>query len=191
MLDAARELFITKGFEATAVSEIVKKVGVAQGLFYYYFKSKDEALNALLERDLDEILSRYRMIVAKPDLSAISKLKYGITQNLMFFKEKTNLAEYAHRQQNEEMHYRLNKKLRRQVLPLIIVIIRQGVAEGSFHTLYPEAVACILFSGIQDYLHEQLITDKAVFPEKLQAVEDILERVLGAEAGSIQLNSIA
>ena len=46
---AAFQLFATKGFQETAVSDIVKKVGVAQGLFYYYFKSKEEVLEAVME----------------------------------------------------------------------------------------------------------------------------------------------
>ncbi len=35
IVDAAEELFVTKGYEKTSISDIVKKVGVAQGLFYY------------------------------------------------------------------------------------------------------------------------------------------------------------
>ncbi|GIO30333.1 MULTISPECIES: TetR/AcrR family transcriptional regulator [Paenibacillus] len=41
ILNAAMELFNTKGFEQTSVSDIVKKIGVAQGTFYYYFQSKE------------------------------------------------------------------------------------------------------------------------------------------------------
>ena len=39
-MDAALELFVEKGFETTTINDVVKRVGVAQGLFYYYFGSK-------------------------------------------------------------------------------------------------------------------------------------------------------
>ena len=39
-LDAAQALFYEQGIEATNVQQIVKRVGVAQGLYYYYFQSK-------------------------------------------------------------------------------------------------------------------------------------------------------
>ncbi len=40
LLRAAREIFAEKGYEATTVSEIVSRTGVAQGTFYLYFPSK-------------------------------------------------------------------------------------------------------------------------------------------------------
>jgi AcrR family transcriptional regulator len=39
LMDAAEKLFLEHGYEETAVSDIVKKTGVAQGTFYYYFKN--------------------------------------------------------------------------------------------------------------------------------------------------------
>ena len=49
ILDAARSILAEKGFEATTVSEIVAKAGVAQGTFYLYFPSKVSLVEALCE----------------------------------------------------------------------------------------------------------------------------------------------
>ncbi|MGB6371054.1 MAG: TetR/AcrR family transcriptional regulator, partial [Atribacterota bacterium] len=45
-LDTAQELFFTKGYEQTAVETIIKKMGLSKGTFYYYFKSKEDLLDA-------------------------------------------------------------------------------------------------------------------------------------------------
>jgi TetR/AcrR family transcriptional regulator, fatty acid metabolism regulator protein len=51
ILDAAIRVFARQGFHATRVSDIADEAGVAYGLVYHYFKSKDEVLNELfLER---------------------------------------------------------------------------------------------------------------------------------------------
>jgi len=42
LLDAALQLFYEKGYEKTSVNDIIEKVGVSKGAFYYYFKSKEE-----------------------------------------------------------------------------------------------------------------------------------------------------
>jgi len=42
LLEIGLELLATKGYHATKVSDIVKEAGVAQGTFYWYFKSKEE-----------------------------------------------------------------------------------------------------------------------------------------------------
>ena len=56
ILDAARSVLAEKGFEATTVSEIVAKAGVAQGTFYLYFPSKASLVEALCEEMFARIL---------------------------------------------------------------------------------------------------------------------------------------
>jgi AcrR family transcriptional regulator len=49
ILDAAREVYIEKGFLATEIGEIAKKAGIARGLVYYYYKDKHELFQTLFE----------------------------------------------------------------------------------------------------------------------------------------------
>jgi TetR/AcrR family transcriptional regulator len=49
ILDAAREVYIEKGFLATEIGDIAKKAGIARGLFYYYYKDKQELFQTLFE----------------------------------------------------------------------------------------------------------------------------------------------
>lgn len=50
IVDAAMKLFFERGYDGTSVRMIQREVGNEPGLFYYYFKSKDEVLDAVLER---------------------------------------------------------------------------------------------------------------------------------------------
>lgn len=50
LVDVALELFAERGFEATRISDIAERAGVAQGLLYHYFKGKPELLAAIAER---------------------------------------------------------------------------------------------------------------------------------------------
>jgi len=52
ILDAAEPLFSANGYRKTTISDIAQELGVAQGMLYYYFKSKDEILEALIEKTL-------------------------------------------------------------------------------------------------------------------------------------------
>ena len=54
-IDTAEALFNEKGFENTSIDDIVQRVGVAKGLFYYYFKSREELLATIVDRILDEM----------------------------------------------------------------------------------------------------------------------------------------
>lgn len=51
LLDVARRLFAEQGMARTSIKDIAVSAGVAQGLIYHYFRSKDDLLWAIIERD--------------------------------------------------------------------------------------------------------------------------------------------
>ncbi|MFM0047780.1 TetR/AcrR family transcriptional regulator [Paraburkholderia sediminicola] len=57
MLEVAKPLMINKGYTAVGLAELVAAVGVPKGSFYYYFRSKEEFGQALLEAYFAEYLS--------------------------------------------------------------------------------------------------------------------------------------
>lgn len=62
LIETAKELFSQKGYHETRVSDIVKKADVAQGTFYFYFKSKEDLFLNLIQKlhqELLEKLSKY------------------------------------------------------------------------------------------------------------------------------------
>ncbi|MCZ7687000.1 MAG: TetR/AcrR family transcriptional regulator [Sandaracinaceae bacterium] len=65
LLDAARDVFVEKGFAAASVDDIVLRAGVARGTFYLYFQDKRAVFEALV----DEFLSRISACVKSIDLS--------------------------------------------------------------------------------------------------------------------------
>jgi TetR/AcrR family transcriptional repressor of nem operon len=50
IVEKADILFYEGGFEATSFADVAKKVGISRGNFYHHFKSKDDILDAVIER---------------------------------------------------------------------------------------------------------------------------------------------
>ena len=73
LIDAARQLFDKNGIKNTQVSQIVEKVGVAKGLFYYYFKSKDEIVNEVVDLEMSELKEASLKILADTQLTFYQK----------------------------------------------------------------------------------------------------------------------
>lgn len=69
ILNAAEEIFFQKGFDGSRVDEIAKKAKVNKASIYYYFESKDKILEAILEKNKNEILERKKNIFTNIDLS--------------------------------------------------------------------------------------------------------------------------
>jgi TetR/AcrR family transcriptional regulator, fatty acid metabolism regulator protein len=76
ILDAAVRVFARRGFNQCRVSDIADQAGVAYGLVYHYFRSKDEVLDTLFLERWNVMLDVIRDLDAQ-DLSARDKL-YGI-----------------------------------------------------------------------------------------------------------------
>lgn len=181
ILDAAQELFMNKGFEETSVSDIVKKVGVAQGTFYYYFDSKDTILNAILDRFMAYINGVFKDIAENPELDALQKLQtmLNFDEIFQFALGADTLTAYVHREENIALHQRFMEKIFAALTPTIAEVIRQGVSEGHFNTAYPVETVEILLMGLGGYFHRYYFGDQQVFLSKARAMEDILERLFG------------
>ncbi|KYH34625.1 putative HTH-type transcriptional regulator YvdT [Clostridium tepidiprofundi DSM 19306] len=69
LFEAAYELFTLKGINNTAISEIVKRAGVAKGTFYLYFKDKYDIVDLIIIRKSNVILNEAMEIVIKSNVS--------------------------------------------------------------------------------------------------------------------------
>lgn len=69
IVSAADRLFHERGFEHTSFADVANEVGISRGNFYYHFKTKDQILEAVIERRLDErqvMLDRWAAEAATP-----------------------------------------------------------------------------------------------------------------------------
>lgn len=77
LLNTAYELFTTKGIHATAISDIVKRAGVAKGTFYLYFKDKYDIKNKLVAHKTHELFDN-------ADTAMYEKQIKGLDEQLIF-----------------------------------------------------------------------------------------------------------
>jgi AcrR family transcriptional regulator len=183
-INAAESLFNEKGFENTSIDDIVKRVGVAKGLFYYYFKSREELLAAIVDRILDDMERVVLEATNKEGLSAMQRLQDTLTSSDLILVRSSNLMKYFHEERNQALHLQLEVRSMRFLVPFMEAIIKQGVAEGIFHTPYPRetAIALLGMKGIIDNTNAG--TDHHEDEERTVLVIAFLsERLLGAKEG--------
>jgi TetR/AcrR family transcriptional regulator, fatty acid metabolism regulator protein len=75
ILDAAVRVFARQGFHSTRVADIADEAGVAYGLVYHYFKSKDEVLNELFSERWSVLLAAIEEADRSADLAPRAKLE--------------------------------------------------------------------------------------------------------------------
>lgn len=88
ILDAAFELFATRGYHNTSVNQIAKSAGVAKGLIYNYFEKKEDLIHALIH-DLmsegDELLVEMLAIESPKE-----QLKYMLEFSFTYMQERSH-----------------------------------------------------------------------------------------------------
>src|SRR4029078_8956910 len=62
ILDAAVRVFARSGYHSCRVGDITEEAGVAHGLLYHYFKSKDDVLEAVFRDAWGDVLAAFRGI---------------------------------------------------------------------------------------------------------------------------------
>jgi AcrR family transcriptional regulator len=86
LLDAASELFASRGYESTRIADICAAAGVAKGLFYWYFDTK-ESLFAELVRSMRLALRRAQGAAMDPQTGPVARIRAGSEATIRFMAE--------------------------------------------------------------------------------------------------------
>lgn len=190
ILDAADELFTQKGFDGTSTAAILEKVGIARGTLYYHFKSKEEIMDALIQRTTTRLISRAREIASDKCVPAMERI-IAVILSLNVRTESTSgqaMIEHMHSPQNALMHEKIQTAIIRGVTPVLTEIIKEGIDQGLCSTPYP--YECMeMFMTYTNTVFDGSIMEQLTVEERsirIQAFAFNVERLLGMADGSFR-----
>jgi AcrR family transcriptional regulator len=187
---AAKKLFEKEGYASTPIEAIIRKAGIAKGTFYYYFKSKQEILSALVDDIGREMEQLFHSIIEATHLAALEKLKL-IFQGT----EKRAITQYSvmkviHKPENRELQEQLNIQAVATIAPLITQVFEQGYQEGIFKKKVTVESIQILIAGSQFVLSSGLFdwtpSKRVSF---LKSIQNILEQLADVKPGVLSFIS--
>lgn len=185
IVETAERLFHEVGFAKCSIEMIIREMGVAKGTFYYYFKSKDEVLSAVVERKLDMVVDATEQVADDPSLDALTKMEMLLSDSHVGDDDTHEIAEILHLPENRELHEVTNIQTVVRLSPVFARIIEQGNREGIFRCAAPLETIQFLLTGAQFLLDGGLFSFSAQEVRKQrEVVQAIVEKALGAEVGS-------
>ena len=181
LLEAGRELFIAKGVAATSLDDITSRAGVSKGLFYLYFRSKDDLLIALQDQFSAELARRIRA-ATDPVADWPAKLDACVRAIFDSYQERDDLHEVLfHHGAHVSASHRATHGL---VLGAISDLLAAGQAAGAFDVEDPAATAVLCWAithgfdpGFQG---EPTVADDRL----LSAARQLFRRAAGLTAGA-------
>ena len=180
LIETAAGLFAEKGYESVSVRDILKEVGGAPGMFYYYFKSKQDIYLATMEEYISENLER------KCSLMEDKEMPFEERRRILSELIATDIKGYADRFSATEEEtisdisyriYDLIQMLGKLIRPYAVFML-QGIKEGKIQNRLgiteknAEAMAAFVLYGIWGLIYNDRFTQTPIGtgPEDMEAV---------------------
>ncbi|WP_374573010.1 TetR/AcrR family transcriptional regulator [Phenylobacterium sp.] len=202
LMDCAQALFLSRGYEATTVNDILARAGLSKGAFYHHFDSKEALLDALTERMAARIVADAEAIIGDASRDALERLNAFLAQGRQWKVEQARLLrgmyEAVLKSENAALYQRLVAASTRVVAPALTRLVEEGVRQGVFRPPAPALVAEVLLSlaNARQAVWLQAMADAEAgeldaAAERLEArMADeaaVVERLLGVAPGAVVL----
>ncbi len=186
ILDVAGHLFMEKGYEHTSIQDIIDNLGgLSKGAIYHHFKSKEEILDAVTDRIMEESNRKLTGIPKRKDLNGIEKLR-TLFKSSLCRPAQDEMFQVAPSFYNNP---RLLASLLYETIELtgpeyIQPIIEEGIADGSIVAAHPKQLAelislvanvwinpMIFDSSVEETYHKLLVFDQMLKGMGLDVVD--------------------
>lgn len=130
ILETAMRLFSVNGFEKTSISDIAKEIGVAQGLCYRYFPSKDVLFQSAISEYADSLINK---MLESTDIkndtlcAVIDKMKILVEDNEDVYYP------VFHAELNDNFHKLLTVTICEKLFPIVSSIIERANFNQEIH----------------------------------------------------------
>jgi TetR/AcrR family transcriptional regulator, fatty acid metabolism regulator protein len=189
ILDAAIRVFATRGFHACRVSDGADEAGVAYGLVYHYFGSKEEILNTLFSERWQIMLDAIAEIDRQQEIPARDKLYLVASFIIDSYRHEPDLMKViiveVTRAANSFGREHLAKI--REAYDMIGQIVEGAQREGVFKQEISSDFAALMFYGAIEQLLSGWIFD--VIPHSEEDFEQAKSLVVEAICGGLELPS--
>ena len=152
LLGAAVRVFARKGFHASRVGDIAQEAGVAHGLLYHYFKSKDQVLEAVFHENWSILIARIES-VEETDESAADQIRHIAAIVLRTWLHLPDVVRVVIQEFGRSPE--LGERIGELTLPIDVLrrVIERGIERGEFRKdVDPAFAATVVYGSIDELL---------------------------------------
>jgi AcrR family transcriptional regulator len=177
ILEAAVRVFAEHGYHAARVGDIAEDAGVAHGLLYHYFASKEEVLQTIFLENWGELLARFRAVEATDEPPA-DKLE-GIAKILLrTWRNDPALVTVMVREvaRSREIQGRVDEV--REAFAIVQRVIEEGQAAGAFRRDIDARIASwLVYGALEEILTGWVLGQIPDSEDAVRAAEQTVVRV--------------
>lgn len=137
IITTSTQLFLEKGYEQTSIQDILDALKLSKGGLYHHFKSKEEILEAVMQKRAQYVIDRFHEIIqstkAKNAKEKLKKILYQLATDAETHKLDMVLTS----QVNPYFVVGGLQTCMKQDAPIICQLIEEGIKDGSLQTTQP------------------------------------------------------
>ena len=149
ILAAAVKVFARKGFHASRVGDVAEEAGVAYGLVYHYYKSKEDLLETIFRTTWTEMLARVRE-VEDAGVPASEAVRQVTALLLRTWRRDPDLVRVLVREVTRSQHVQQEIEEISHAMQALEDIVRRGQETGEFRADLDARLAAVVFYGALD-----------------------------------------
>ncbi|UAW97113.1 TetR/AcrR family transcriptional regulator [Halopseudomonas nanhaiensis] len=136
ILDAAEEVFFTKGYDKCSMDEIAKTAQLSRALLYVYFRDKAAIMRGIMLRSVACLRDRFVRAISEAELGldqvgAFGRAYYDFSrEESHYFDVLTQINTFPHLSEEDE-HSAALQCCAEEVMGLMVEALQRGVADGS------------------------------------------------------------
>jgi TetR/AcrR family transcriptional regulator, fatty acid metabolism regulator protein len=178
LLDAATRVFAQKGYHASRVGDIAREAGVAYGLLYHYFGSKEEVLETIFRDTWSLMLDAVRSIEegGAPGRDQVRKVAAVV---LGTWKVNPDLIRVLVREVTRSPHIQKEIGEIEEAFGALERIVKRGQDDGDFRqSLDPRIAAWIIYGALEEILTGWVMERPPVDDEQVAAAVRAVVEIL-------------
>jgi len=188
ILTAAVRVFAEKGYHAARVGDIAEEAGVAYGLLYHYFASKEDVLEAVFRETWGLMLETVRSVEETGE-PAEEQLRKVAAVVLRSWKRIPDIVRVLVMEVTRSERIRVETAEIGEAFDALERIVRRGQEEGGFRTdLDPKLAAWILYGALDEFLTGWVLGQ---LPDGDDDVEEAIRTVVEIIGGGLSMRTAA
>ena len=152
ILDAAVRVFAAQGYDTARVGDIAEEAGVAYGLVYHYYESKEAVLEAVFREAWGRLLAAVAL-AEETGMDAAEQLELVVKIVLRAWRDDPDLVRLLVREVTRNPHIQDELDEIGQAFASLERMVRRGQADGTFRAeLDPKLASWMLYGALEEVL---------------------------------------
>jgi TetR/AcrR family fatty acid metabolism transcriptional regulator len=182
ILAAAVKVFAEKGFHASRVGDIAEEAGIAYGLVYHYFASKEDLLETIFRTTWTEMLARVRE-VEEAGVPAAEAVRQVTALLLRTWRRDPALVRVLVREVTRNQHVQQEIEEITEAMKALETIVRRGQESGEFRSeLDPRLAAVVFYGALEEVLSSWVLGQ---LPDRDEDIERAEKNVVAVLTGGL------